>query len=61
MSVMAEFLIANMKKQPKFALPPADQLEDLRGTRVRVAESSLKEDVITALPAVPVPMAFDQV
>ena len=30
MSVMAEFLIANMKKQPKFALPPADQLEEFR-------------------------------
>ena len=40
---------------------PVDQLEDLRGMRIRVAESSLMEDVITALDAVPVPMAFDQV
>ena len=40
---------------------PVERLKDLKGMRIRVAESSLMEDVITALDAVPVPMDFDQV
>ena len=40
---------------------PVERLKDLKGMHIRVAESSLMEDVITALDAVPVPMAFDQV
>lgn len=40
---------------------PLTHLEDLKGLRIRVAESSLMTDVITALGAIPVPMAFDQV
>lgn len=32
MSIMSKILVSTMKKQPKFALPPADKLEEFRKT-----------------------------
>lgn len=40
---------------------PAETLQDLQGKRIRVPESSLLIDMISALGAVPVPLAFDKV
>ena len=40
---------------------PIHTLEDLQGMRIRVPESSLMEDLISALGGIPVPMAFDKV
>lgn len=40
---------------------PIERLEDLAGLQIRVPESQMLEDTITALGAEPVPMAFDQV
>ncbi len=40
---------------------PVTRLEDLTGLRIRTAESNLMDDIVYALGAVPVPMAFDQV
>ena len=40
---------------------PIRSLEDLQGMRIRVPESSLMEDLISALGGIPVPVAFDKV
>ncbi|MGN0373741.1 MAG: TRAP transporter substrate-binding protein [Enterocloster sp.] len=40
---------------------PVRTLEDLQGMKIRVPESTLLEDLISALGGVPVPMAFDKV
>ena len=40
---------------------PIERLEDMKGMRIRVQESSLMEDVIRALGATPVPIAFEDV
>lgn len=40
---------------------PIRTLSDLQGMKIRVPESTLLEDLITTLGAVPVPMAFDKV
>ena len=40
---------------------PIKTLEDMEGLRIRVQESHMLEDAISALGAVPVPMAFDEV
>lgn len=40
---------------------PVERLEDLKGMRIRIQESGLMEDMIAALGAVPVPMAFGDV
>lgn len=40
---------------------PKETLEDLQGKKIRVPESALMIDMVTALGAVPVPLAFDKV
>ena len=40
---------------------PVETLEDLTGKKIRVPESALLIDLMTALGAVPVPLAFDKV
>lgn len=40
---------------------PKETLEDLQGMKIRVPESALMIDMVTALGAVPVPLAFDKV
>ena len=42
-------------------LRPVERLEDIAGMRIRVQESGLMEDMVRALGAVPVPMAFGDV
>lgn len=42
-------------------LRPVERLEDMSGMKIRVQESGLMEDMVRALGAVPVPMAFGDV
>ena len=40
---------------------PVETLDDLKGLRIRIGESSMMQSIIGALGAVPVPLAYDDV
>lgn len=42
-------------------MKPVERLEDLKGMRIRIQESGLMEEMMEAVGAVPVPMAFGDV
>jgi acetyl esterase/lipase len=47
MSVMAKMLVATMKKQPRFAMPPEDQLDEFRKTAIAGNEALPMEKGVT--------------